>query len=114
MKPVAISDVELAFPAHVVGKLLPEWDSIPVEFRERRSPWCRIVDAIFAGEGSDVAISVRKGIDPTLAGRHLRACMASFEPKHEHKIAGVAYLLSLWFEFAEESGDGPSTHYSAS
>lgn len=101
MKPVVISDVELAFPVHVVGKLLPEWNSIPIEFRERRSPWCRIVDDIFAGIGSDAAISAREGIDPMLAGRHLHACMGSFEPKHEHKIAGVAYLLSLWFEFAE-------------
>jgi hypothetical protein len=24
--------------------------------------------------------------------------MRSFEPKHEHKIEGVAYLMSQWFE----------------
>lgn len=102
MKPVAISDVELAFPANVIGKLLPEWNAIPAEFRERRSPWCRIAGDAFAGVNSKIEIALRSGIDRSLATRHLRACMGSFEPKHEHKIAGVAYLLSLWFELVEE------------
>jgi hypothetical protein len=31
-------------------------------------------------------------------GWHLKAIMGSFQPKHEHKTAGVAYLMSLWFE----------------
>lgn len=102
MKPVAISDVELAFPAHVIGKLLPEWSAIPAEFREQQSPWCHIAANAFSGVNSKVEIALRPGIDRNLATRHLRACMGSYEPKHEHKIAGVAYLLSLWFELVEE------------
>lgn len=53
-KPTEISDVQLAFPASVIGT--------------------------------------------QKVHRHISACLGSYEPKHEHKIAGVAYLLSLWFE----------------
>jgi hypothetical protein len=35
------------------------------------------------------------------AMRHVQYCMRSFEPKHEHKEAGCAYLLSLWFDDIE-------------
>ena len=31
-------------------------------------------------------------------GLAIAAILASFEPKHEHKEAGAAYLLSQWFE----------------
>lgn len=101
MKPKVISDVELAFPAHIVGTYLPAWETIPSEFRERGGPWCRIAQRMFSGD-LDIAVTVREGIDMQLAARHLGACLRSFEPKHEHKIAGVAYLMSLWFELDEQ------------
>ena len=41
---------------------------------------------------------IKQGISLSLALRHLGACLSSWEPKHEHKTAGVAYLMSLWFE----------------
>lgn len=40
----------------------------------------------------------KEGVDPDKAMRHLAACMRSFEPKHEHKMAGVACLMATWFE----------------
>jgi hypothetical protein len=40
------------------------------------------------------------------AFRALQACLGSFAPKHEHKIAGVAYLLSEW---CEPAPDAPTT-----
>ena len=46
---------------------------------------------------SGVRQDVNEYIDPEAVNRHTRACLRSFEPRHEHKIAGVAYLLSLWF-----------------
>ncbi len=102
MKPKLISDIELAFPAHVIGKYLPVWETIPDEFRNYRSPWCHHAQAAFSGK-FDAAFTLRDGVDIKLASRHLRACLSSYEPKHEHKIAGVAYLMSLWFEIVEES-----------
>jgi hypothetical protein len=40
----------------------------------------------------------KEGIDRSVAMRHLKCIMSSWEPQHEHKTAGVAYLMSLWFE----------------
>ncbi len=40
----------------------------------------------------------KPGIDETDAKRHLKAVLGSFAPKHEHKEAACAYLMSLWFE----------------
>ena len=46
-------------------------------------------------------LTPKNGIDAQAAIRHVRYCMGSWEPKHEHKEAGCAYLLSLWFDDIE-------------
>lgn len=38
---------------------------------------------------------------------NLQTAIRSFEPKHEHKQAGVAYLMSLWLE------DGDAAEFEA-
>jgi len=50
-----------------------------------------------------IEFRVAEGVDGGLAIRHLQVIQASFEPKHEHKEAAVAYLASPWFtDFAYE------------
>lgn len=93
--PVEVTDLDLAFPAQVVGTLLPLWEDIPEEFQHHRGYWTKLVDTWFA-LGLDKHPATKDGIDPKTAWRHLAACMRSFQPKHEHKVAGVAYLMSLW------------------
>lgn len=39
---------------------------------------------------------MKEGIDGKTAVRHLSCIQKSFQPSHEHKVAAVAYLLSLW------------------
>jgi len=98
-EPVRIDDVELAFPAHVVGKLLPAYNLIPDEFKRSHNPWSKLVDTWFACGLKDGQVpTVRTEFDKEKAWRHLRACMGSYEPRHEHKTAGVAYLMSIWME----------------
>ena len=100
-KPRVVDDITLAFPARVIGTLLPPVDDIPKEFFGQNK-WTRLVDMMFAGNVSPASRYVeRPEIDypPALyktASRQWTACLCSFEPKHEHKIAGVAYLLSLF------------------
>lgn len=100
-KPVPVDDVTLAFPAPVIGKLLPPVEDIPKEFFEQNK-WTRLVDMMFAGTVPTTArYAERPEINYTpdlykTASRQWTACLRSFEPKHEHKIAGVAYLLSLF------------------
>lgn len=95
-EPTPITDVELAFPARV-KHLMPPMLQIPAEFRNGRSPWCRLASDWFAHGLRDPAFHMTPGIDGNNATRQLSAILRSFEPKHEHKEAAVAYLASLWF-----------------
>lgn len=99
-KPIPVSDVMLAFPAIVTGKLLPPVEDIPKEFINGNR-WTELVNRHFAGLPVTASLSCKDGVDYTAALRQVSACMASFEPKHEHKIAGVAYLMSLFFGLHE-------------
>ena len=100
-KPIEVSDIDLAFPANV-DHLMPEHsfctaelDALPdsgrfwIEFQRK---W------FFNGLPSTTTFNLRDGIDRSSAIRHLGAIQGSFQPKHEHKEAAVAYLASLWFE----------------
>ena len=107
MKPMDVDEVTMAFPAEVVGTYLPAEKDIPEEFWDgRASPpgeWTHIVNTWFTrGLNPDVKFSAKEGIDARKAFRHCAAIMGSFQPKHEHKIAGVAYLLSEFFEKIED------------
>lgn len=96
IKPV--TDLSIAFGgADQIDSLMPPQGSIPDEFKGR-SPWCQLVeDWFFHGLGS-IDSPPKSNIDNRAALRHLSAIMRSFAPKHEHKIAAVAFLLSQWFE----------------
>ena len=119
IEPKEVSDVFAVFPANVIGVYLPEMKDIPDEFqdiwRNDGGP-CAVAHALCTGtfitgkaEGTaSVDISndgtfhllPKEGIDAEKAWRHICACRDSYEPRHEHKIAGMGYLLSLWFHGA--------------
>lgn len=98
MLPKTIPDVDLAFPSSV-DTLLPKWDEIPKEFKSFHGEWVELVEKWFFYGLEGCEFVVKDGISEEVALRHLSAIMRSFEPKHEHKIAGVAYLMSQWCEF---------------
>lgn len=96
-----ISNTDLAF-----GNIqyLPEWNSIPDEFKNGRSAENKLVTKWFFGGLDDddlKRITPREGIDKKKALRACAACLRSWEPKHEHKEAGVAYLIHQWFELQD-------------
>lgn len=94
--PQRVSDAELVFPASAM-KLMPAWDEIPAEFKISSNEWAQIASALIFGKLSEQAeFDVIDGIEPQMMGRHLQVIMGSYAPKHEHKEAAVAYLLSLW------------------
>lgn len=102
MKPVAVTGLEMAFgPEGGIKKLLPPMSEIPEEFKRDHNPWCSVVSRWFFGgltKEEVAAWAPKEDIDKDMALRHVKAALGSFEPKHEHKEAGCAYLLSLWFE----------------
>lgn len=88
----SITKLEVAFGT---TRHLPPVESIPPEFNSSSNPYVRTVSAIFAGtELPDGEIEIIEGVEPQELNQFIRAHLTSWEPKHEHKIAGVAYLLS--------------------
>lgn len=95
-KPQEVSDVDLAFPAHVVGKLIPKREDLPEEFQKNwtNNEYCELASRWFY-KGLR-GITFKEGIDTQMAGRHIQAVLGSFEPSHEEKIGGAGYLMSIW------------------
>lgn len=103
--PQEITDVELAFPTAVKGKL-PDYSEVPEEFKKNDNPWVKLFEKMFYEGLQDPKFYGKDGINPEKAYRHIRYVMGSWEPKHEHKTAGVAYLMSLWFQKVEHYHEG--------
>lgn len=90
-----ISDAEIAFGT---TKLLPPFDEVPESFK-RGNEFTRMLDCMFAGVPlPDANVEFLEGFDdpdaPALLARVVQAHLKSFQPRHEHKIAGIGYLLS--------------------
>jgi hypothetical protein len=95
-----LTDVEIVFGS---VKHLPSMESIPDEFKmnDRNNPFCKLTtDWFFKGLDKEQISSMvpKEGVDKLKAVRALSAILKSFEPQHEHKEAGVAYLMSCWFD----------------
>jgi hypothetical protein len=101
-QPQPVDDLALSFGGRMAD-LLPPVSEIPAEFhRHNGTEWNRRVSAWFFS-GLKGRLVPREGVDSRVAVRHLQAILGSWEPKHEHKEAGVAYLMSLWFDRFEEA-----------
>jgi hypothetical protein len=97
MEPKEITDLDLAFPGPVIDLgLLPKWEDIPEEFRNRDNEWAKAASKLFFKGGKGLAF--KEGVAVVKAKRHIAACLRSYQPKHEHKIAGVGWLLSQWLK----------------
>lgn len=84
-------------------KNFPLYEEIPKEFKEHNSPnkWNKLFsDWFFVGLKS-LDITPKKGVDKDRAMKYIREFMGTWATKHEHKEAGIAYVMSLWFEDAK-------------
>jgi hypothetical protein len=97
MKPITVADVDIAFGGNI-WKLMPAMAKIPSEFHHGSNKWNKFMSDWFYRGLKNLNVTPKKGIDEKAALRHLAAILKSWEPKHEHKEAAVAYLASLWFE----------------
>jgi hypothetical protein len=100
MRPIKVDAVDMAFGGGpgAMAKLLPKYETLPEEFRRERDPFSPLVSKWFFSGLDKKLLKVKPGIDENDAWRHMKTIMGSFEPKHEHKTAGVAYLMSQWFD----------------
>lgn len=92
-------------------ELLPPYDSIPKEFKdwnnENNEPWGRLAADWFYYGLKSFEATPKEGVDKGKALTHIGAILASFDPKHEHKMAGAAYLLSQWFDEPQRAKGDP-------
>jgi hypothetical protein len=97
--PQPVDDLDVVFPTNV-SHLMPTWEEIPAEFKRYPSnnKWGKFVSDWFFFGLKDLKITPKKDIDSVLVMRHLKAIIGSFQTKHEHKEAALAYLASLWLD----------------
>src|SRR5690606_16382260 len=96
-----IPDISTADTIFGSTKYLPKMSDIPEEFKhgsEVSNIWLKAQSDWFFGGIKENQLKPKPGVNKSKALRVLQAIQVSFEPKHEHKAAGVAYLLSEWFE----------------
>jgi hypothetical protein len=101
--PSDITGLDMAFGGRAM-ELLPPFAEIPEEFRRSSNTWVKFQSEWFFQGLVGAEIIPREGIDLGDALKALTAIQASWEPQHEHKEAGVAYLASLWLLRAKANG----------
>ena len=82
-----------------INEWIPPMEDIPEEFqRFKGSAWNEHFQVFFYRGVKGLEIIPVDGVDKAKAWAHIRVVMRSWEPKHEHKEAACAYLMSLWFK----------------
>lgn len=98
MYPISeIDNLTLAIAASV-EHLMPKYSDIPDEFKRTSNKWNLFFNQWFFRGINNFSLTPKKGVNAKKALRHISAIMHSFEPKHEHKEAAVAFLLNEWFQ----------------
>lgn len=87
----SVTDVEFAFST---DRLLPEWDSIPVEFKAGNI-YTGLAESLFFGTQMPIyGVVLNVGVDAEALNKCIRAHLKSFSSQHEHKIAGVGLMIA--------------------
>lgn len=87
----SVTDAELAFGTI---RLLPKEEDIPKQFWDGNF-YTKLASAIFYNtELPSGRIVFNEGFNKDSIVKAVRAHLRSFEPHHEHKIAGVGYLIA--------------------
>lgn len=104
--PDNITRVDVAF-----GNIthMPKYSDVPEEFKRSSNPYADAVSSWFFNgakghkngiEIGDKIFTAKPGVNATQALAAIKSVLGSFEPKHEHKEAACAYMLSEWFDLA--------------
>ena len=97
IQPQDVDELDMAFGGKM-KLLLPAYEDIPEEFKDwnRETVWNKWQSGWFYSGLKRYPVA-KEGINLKKAMRHLAAIQSSWEPQHEHKSSGVAWLASLWF-----------------
>lgn len=100
-----ITESEMAFGS---TKLLPDFKDIPVEFDafNGTSKYTKLVSDWFFNGLEEFEPVMNDGFDKDKCIVCLGAHLSSYSPKHEHKTAGVAYMMSFMFKDVKWKAQG--------
>ena len=94
-----VSGLDVVFGSDALS-WMPAWEDIPDEYRNMNAltEQNKIVQQwFFRGLNPKVKFVPNPGVDKEKALAAIKATLGSYEPKHEHKEAAVAYMLASWF-----------------
>lgn len=109
--PAVVTDADIAFPARGV-ELTPDFDELPDDYRDLNMrgnhpevfihfELANALHAFYAVHlplPEDLVFEFNEGVTADAVQRHVRVVVGTFGTKHEHKICGLAWLLSLWMK----------------
>lgn len=88
-------------------ELLPNYEELPDDFKCQNNDWTKLFSVwFFNGLPEGTEFVPKDDVDTSKALAVVKAHMSSFEPKHEHKTSGVAWMLSQLFEEVRVPGRG--------
>jgi hypothetical protein len=95
----SITAAEVAFST---TRFLPELEAIPEDFTDGQNPYHSLANNLFMGAGAGSGkLNFKLDVEPKEVADFTYAHLRSFSPSHEHKIAGVAYMMSFIFDFVD-------------
>ncbi len=93
-----VDAVEEVFGAKDIYKMMPKYEDIPQEYKMNfHNPAFEFICGWFYTGLKNPEFVPKEGVDPEKALKHIATIMVSYAPKHEHKMAGCAWLLDQWF-----------------
>lgn len=94
-----VTDADIAFPT---AEHIPKENEIPKEFWDGKTKWNAFFSKWFYKGAHASELVPKEGVNKNKAIRAIMSIMGSWGPKHEHKEAAVAFLLSEWFADIKE------------
>lgn len=92
-----VTMVETVFGGDKALKIMPKMQDIPEDFPNRKK-WKQVMSDWFFTGIKNAKWTPKAGVETKKALAAIVTVMRSFAPKHEHKEAAVAFMLSEWFE----------------
>ena len=90
-----MTKADILFPTKTM-EMMPAYKDIPEDF-PNRAKYARAITLWFFQGADGMKFTPREGVNEMEALAHIACIINSFEPKHEHKVAGCAWLLNEWF-----------------
>lgn len=91
-----VDGVDVVFGGNKALEIMPKMKDIPNDF-PNRVKWVKVMSDWFFAGIKNAKWTPKEGVETKKALAAITTVMHSFAPKHEHKTAAVAFMLSEWF-----------------